>query len=220
MDKSVAELVAHDTDDPMLHEEDHDSLPITPASRRPEHSLLSIVLMLLLAAGAVYGVGWTMRPQQKVVHSWDFRSLPYESTPWRFPEVKIEQDEGGVIIPTLQTGPGPQLIMDLDTDTVNAVRATVEITRVEDGTPVGYALEWYWSSAEAVAAANGAWPYSTERGVAFRPQNRHTPNIHTAQVSRHKQWQGTIAQGFIGIKIPPRVEGPFFVRLVHVEFLE
>ncbi len=220
MDESVAELVAHDIDDPMLHHDPEVATPRAPQARRPEHSLFSIVLMALLAAGAVYGVGWTIQAPYTVVHQWDFRDLPYAESPWQFPPVKLEQDENGVVIPTLQTGPGPELIMELDTDTVDAIRATVEITRVEDGAPVGYALEWYWSSAEDVTAAAGAWPYSTDRGVAFRPLNRHQPNTHTAQVSKHKAWKGTIAQGFIGIKIPPRVEGPFFVRLVHVEFLE
>jgi hypothetical protein len=197
-----------------------DTAPAPSDRTRPRHTIATVLLMALLSAGALYGVEWSVREQASPVHAWNFRSLPYEQSPWEFPAPRREQDDEGVTYLAIQTGPGPTLTMDLDTSTIRTVRATVEITRESNGEPVPYALEWYWASEDDIAAAGDNWPFSTERGTTFRLLDRHAPTIHTAQLSRHKTWKGSIAKAYIGVKIPPHEIGPFQIRTVHIEFLE
>ncbi len=196
--------------------------PPSPTVRRgyPEHNLVSILLMGLVSAAVFYGVAWSVQEQAKPVHTWDFRTLTAEESPWQFPRVMREQNAPGVTFMALKTDPGPELVMDLDTDTVREIRATVEVTHYEDGTPARFSMEWYWASAEDVAAAEGDWPYSGERGTPFKILDRHAPNTHGIRISRHKRWNGSIARGFVAIKFPPSETGPFQVRVLKIEFLE
>lgn len=186
----------------------------------PEHTLASILLMGLLSAAVLYGVAWSVQVPETIVHAWDFSSLTAAESPWGFPDVRLEQDDDGITFLIMKTGPGPEMVMELDTQTVRLIRVTAEVTHAVSAKPMPFSLEWYWISAEDIAAADGAWPYSTERGVALKVRDRHQPDVHTVDVSRHKLWKGTIAQGFIGIKIPKEYPGPFQVRIKHIEFLE
>lgn len=194
----------------------HETAP--SPSGRPAHTLASIAVMALLAAAALYGVIWSVQPDSRVVQTWDFSEVDYATTPWLFPRVKKEQEGPGVTFLALETGPGPELFMELDPATVRQVRVTAEILRVPQETPVPFALEWYWARNEDITP--GGWPYAVERGTAFQVRNRHTPNVHTAVVSRHPQWTGNITQAFIGLKFPPDEPGPFLVRILRIEFLE
>ena len=197
----------------------------TPSPRaarpaRPKHTIATILLMALVSSAVLYGVRWSVREESSSIHVWDFRTLPYGESPWTFPSPRLEQDNEGVTYLAIETGPGPILAMGLETGTVRSVRATIEITRESDGEPVPYALEWYWASAEDIEAAGESWPFSGERGTYFQLLDRHTPNIHTARLSRHHKWKGQIARAFIGVKIPPHEVGPFEIRTKRIEFLE
>ena len=198
-----------------------ESTPVVrAASGRPAHTLASIFLMAVISIGALYGVAWSYQVEEIPVLSWDFRTLNPEDSPWIIPSIGYEHRADGAVYLNVETSPGPELKMDIDTQTVTKLRATMEVTRVETGEPVKFSLEWYWSSKEDVAAANGGWPYSGDRGMAFRLLDRHQPMVHTAPLTTHSDWQGEITRGFIGVKLPKNDFGPYQVRVIKLEFLE
>jgi len=193
----------------------------TPAAGRPEHSLASLVLIGLAAAAVLYAVRWSVEEHEVVAQSWDFREIPHEETPWAFPDLEEVQDGNGVLTLAPHSGPGPELELALDADTVGRVRVAIEVLRAEDKTPVPFGLEWFWASAEDVTEAEeGAGPYSAARRAPFRVLDRRAPEIHTASLRRQGLWGGTVARGMIALKFPPEEPGPFLVRTFRIEFLE
>lgn len=203
-----------------------DALPggesTTPAGRSnfPEHTLLSLVLMLLLSAGALYGVDRALQESVTVVQSWQFNSATGDDGPWAFPASDLAHSVSGTVYTAPQTGPGPTLTLDFDAATVHRIRVTMRVTRVEDGRPIPFALEWYWSSPEQVAAAAGSWPFSSERGKPFIQPDRHNPEVYLVDIDRHPLWKGPVAKAFISVKLPDAAAGPYRVETKKIEFLE
>lgn len=190
-----------------------------PPAGRPPHTVLSVLLMALLSAGALYAVAWSLEDPDNIVHAWDFRKVAHDETPWRFPRLGKKQDGNGVMAMAWKTEPGPELIQNMDTAPIGQVAITLEVTRPSDNTPVPVTLEWYWASEADVEAADGAWPYTTERGVTLSIPDPERPNTHVTRLD-HPKWTGTIDRGFIGLKFPDHTTGPFLLRLLRVEFLE
>lgn len=187
---------------------------------RPEHTVLSILVMFALSAAALYGVAWSVQVPETVVAAWDFTTTPYEETPWRFPEMRLSQDNGGVTYLTPVTGPGPKLRLEVDTAKVRTIRATLEVRRFRDNKKIPFTLEWYWASTSDIASAGDGWPFSVERGMEMEMPNRHYAGTRIARATRHHKWTGRIVQAFIGVKFPEDEEGPFQVRVIRIEFLE
>jgi hypothetical protein len=193
-----------------------------PAAGRPDHSLASLLLIGLAAVALLYAVRWSVEEHEAVLHAWDFREVPPEETPWTFPELDAAQDGHGVLSLAAHSGPGPELDMALDTDAIGTLRIAIEILRAGDETPVPFALDWFWASADDVAKAEeeGGWPYAVDRSVPIRVLDRHAPEIHAAPLHRREAWGGTIARGMIALKFPPDEPGPFLVRTFRIELLE
>lgn len=200
----------------------HLPVPASPrmdATRPPRHTVASIAISLGLVAAALYGVQLTVAAPEGLVHVWDFRRTSHEGTPWSFPMVSNDYDGRGIQSLAYETGPGPMFEQPLETDSIGEIRVTMEINRYQEETPVPFTLEWYWASQGDIDAAGEAWPFSTERGVTLHPSDPSRPETHSARLD-HAKWTGTIARGFIGLKFPDEVVGPFIVRTIRVEFLE
>jgi hypothetical protein len=186
----------------------------------PEHSLFSLLVVALLAAGALYAVNWSLREEVTHVHRWNFATLAEGEGPWSFPETERGKTANGIAFVTKGTGPGPALTMEFDADTVRRIRTTIAITRVADGTPVPYVVEWYWASPSHVEEAGGKWPFSTDRGAAFYQPDRHDAEVRQVDIHEHYLWKGPIAKAFIGVKFTGNEAGPFRVETKKIEFLE
>lgn len=186
----------------------------------PENTVLSMLIMVLVAAGVLAGVNWAYNDTSTTISRWDFAALDLAQGPWSFPGTEQAKTPAGVSCVVQGTGPGPTLTMDFDADAVGRVRTTMAVTRVADGQPVPYVAEWYWASPEDVAAAAGAWPFSTERGAAFFQPDRHFPERREVRIWKHTLWKGKIAKAFIGIKVATGETGPFRVEVQSIEFLE
>ena len=213
MESSTPEPVGQDSDAP------RELALYVPRRGRPPHTILSILILVSLSAAALYGVEQSLAPQDNVVLAWDFRDFDVTESPWRFPRLGKEQDGNGVTALIWRTEPGPEVIQTIDTAGIGEVRITMELIRPEEQTPVPVTLEWYWASAEEVAAADGKWPYTTERGVTLSVPDPDRPFTHSARLD-HPKWTGVIDRGFFGVKLPDGIAGPFVLRLLHVEFLE
>lgn len=186
----------------------------------PEHSLLSIIIMLLLSGGVLYAMAWAYRENLKIVQVWDFSILPAGEGPWTFPKAEQSRTESGMVYTATQTGPGPALTLDFDAATVRDIRVTMAVSRVEDGMPIPYALEWYWASPDDVTAAGEDWPFSTDRGTPFEQPDRHKEEVRLVRIHQHPRWQGAIAKAFLSVKLPDSAIGPFRVETKKIEFLE
>lgn len=188
----------------------------------PEHTLFSLLIIALVAAGALYAVEWSLREKLTHVHHWDFATMPEGEGPWTFPKEERGKTLEGMAFVIDRTGPGPMLTMDFDASTVRRIRATIAITRVADGMPVPFDVEWYWSSPAEVAEAKaaGAWPFSGERGATFVQTDRHHVEIRQVDIHKHHLWKGPIARAFIGIKFTSAMPGPFRVETKEIAFLE
>jgi hypothetical protein len=186
----------------------------------PENTVLSILIMILVAAGVLAGVDRAYRDTSTTIARWDFAALDLAQGPWSFPGTEQAKTLAGVSYVMQGTGPGPTLTMDFDADSVGRVRSTMAVTRVADGQPVRYVAEWYWASPEDVAAAAGAWPFSTERGAAFFQPDRHFSEVREVRIRKNTLWKGKIAKAFVGIKVPAGETGPFRVEVQSIEFLE
>lgn len=194
----------------------------SPATRPrfPEHTLLSLFLMLLLSAGTLYGVDRALEESVTVVQSWQFNSPGDDDGPWTFPAFDLVHAISGTSYTASQTGPGPMLTLEFDAATVHRIRVTMGVTRLADGRPIPFALEWYWSSPEQVASAAGSWPFSTDRGKPFYQPDRHNPEVYLVDIDQHERWKGQIGKAFISVKLPDAAAGPYRVETKKIEFLE
>lgn len=195
--------------------------PIAPA--RPmlqEHTVLSIVLMLLLSAAVLYAVNWSLREDRNYTYRWNFAGVQESEGPWTFPQAERAKTPEGVAYVAQDTGPGPALALEFDAGTVRQIRATISVTRIADGRPIPYVAEWYWAGPEEVAAAAGAWPFSTDRAKAFFEPDRNAPDLRQVEVYEHPLWKGAIAKAFISVKVPNRELGPYRIETKNIEFLE
>jgi hypothetical protein len=186
----------------------------------PENTVFSLLVIALLAAGALYAVQWSLREDVTYVHQWNFATMAEGEGPWTFPEKERGKTAAGMAFVVEGTGPGPALTMEFDAATVRRIRTTIAVTRVEDGTPVPYVVEWYWSSPSEVAEAAGKWPFSTDRGATFLQPDRHNAELRQVDIYEHHLWKGPIAKAFIGIKFSGGVAGPFRIETKKIEFLE
>lgn len=186
----------------------------------PEHTLLSLLVIALVALGAFYAVNWSLREDLPYAHQWNFATVADGESPWTFPGKERDKTANGIVFVTEGTGPGPALTMEFDAATVRKIRTTIAVTSVETGLPVPYTVEWYWSSPAQVAEAAGKWPFSTDRGAAFFQPDRHNAELRQVDIYKHHLWKGTIAEAFIGIKFTSAIPGPFRVETKKIEFLE
>jgi hypothetical protein len=186
----------------------------------PENTVFSLLIIALVAAGVLYAVKWSLR--EEVVHAqqWNFATMAEGEGPWEFPEANRSKTASGMVFEIESTGPGPMLTMTFDAAAVRKIRTTIAVTRVADGTPVPYVLEWYWSSPSQVAEAAGSWPFSTDRGAAFFQPDRHNAELRQVDIYEHHFWEGPVAKAFIGVKFTSAVPGPFRVETKKIEFLE
>lgn len=186
----------------------------------PENTLFSLLAIALVAAGALYAVAWSLREDLVYAQRWDFATMAEGEGPWTFPKAERGKTAAGMAFVTEGTGPGPALTMEFDAATVRKIRTTIAVTRVEDGTPVPYVVEWYWSSPAQVAKAAGKWPFSTERGATFVQPDRHNAELRQVDIHLHPEWKGPVAKAFIGVKFTSAIPGPFRVETKKIEFLE
>lgn len=186
----------------------------------PEHTLFSLLVVALIAAGAFYAVRWSLREDVTYTHQWDFATLANGESPWKFPGKTPEKTTDGIVVVMDRTGPGPMLTMEFDTATVRRIRTTISVTSVQSGLPVPYTVEWYWSSPAQVAEAGENWPFSTDRGAAFVQPDRHNAELRQVDIYKHHFWNGTVAKAFIGVKFTSAVPGPLRVETKKIEFLE
>ena len=186
----------------------------------PENTLLSLLVITLFTTGVFYAVEWSLRERLVYAHQWDFAAMAEGEGPWTFPDKEQAKTATGMAFVIEGTGPGPALTMEFDAATVRKVRASIAVTRVEDGTPVPFVLEWYWSSPAQVAEAAGSWPFSTERGAAFVQPDRHNTELRQVDIHLHPQWKGPVGKAFIGVKLTSAMPGPFRVETKKIEFLE
>lgn len=186
----------------------------------PENTVLSLLAIVLVAAGAFYAVSWSLRDDRVRAYQWDFAAMAEGEGPWTFPETERGKGENGMTFVIDRTGPGPTLTMEFDAAAVRTIRTHIAITRVADGTPVPYVLEWYWSSPSQVADAAGKWPFSTDRGATFVQPDRHNVELRQVDIYQHHHWNGLIGKAFLGIKFTGAISGPFRVETKKIEFLE
>jgi len=190
--------------------------PLPPGSR-PDHTIFSILILLLLAAGALYLVDWVLRDDGNVVQSWDF-TLPLDGT-WEFPDPEAHQTDNGIVFEMKESGFGPKRAFDIPADTVNRIQATINVTQVETGKPVRFALGWYWAREPDMVETPDA-PFAANRAMAFFSFARHRPDTYRVNMNTHELWNGTINAGVFTLKFPADATGPFRVTLSRLEFLE
>lgn len=210
----------HSDTDALLAATDGPTAPAPTRHAFPEHTLLSLLVMLLLSGGVLYGMGWALKEDVKIVQQWDFSAPVGAESPWTFPKTEQAQTPDGVAYTAAQTGPGPGLTLDFDAATVRNIRVTMAVSRVEDGMPIPYALEWYWASPDEVTAAGEGWPFSTDRGTPFVQPDRHEKEVRLVRIHQHPRWQGAIAKAFLSVKLPDSAVGPFRIETKKIEFLE
>lgn len=193
-----------------------------PAQRAgyPETTLVSLLLMIFISAGTLYAVDWSYREEWTPVYAWSFAGAPSDSSPWSFPDSERTQTPEGIAYVTKDAGPGPVLALEFDAESVRRIRATFSVTQTSDGKPAPFQVEWYWASPEDIAAANGSWPFSSERGATFVEPDRHHPEERLLDLRGHPRWKGKIAKAFIGFNIPLSDTGAVKIETKHIEFLE
>ena len=191
---------------------------LPPPGGRPEHTLLSILILILLSAGALYLADWVLRDEGAVFEAWDF-SAPLESGAWEFPDPDAARSEAGMTIEMAESGFGPKLNQSFPAASVNRIQAVVTAVHAETGEPVRFALGWYWARDTDVAASPEA-PFAVNRAMAFYPFARHRRHTYRADMNTHELWNGTIASGVFTVKFPEDATGPFRVTVSRLEFLE
>lgn len=184
---------------------------------RPEHSILSILVLLALSACVLYLIDWALRDDGAVVQAWDL-AQPLDGA-WEFPDPNAHQSEAGMTFDMEESGFGPKLALDLAASEVNRIQATLSVTQAETGKPVRFALGWYWARESDLEAAPEA-PFASNRAMAFYPFARHRPHTYRVDMNTHDAWNGTIKAGVFTVKFPADAKGPFRVTLSRLEFLE
>lgn len=190
--------------------------PVPPG--RPEHTILSILVLLLLAAGVLYLVDWSLRENRPAVQAWAF-SEGVDDSVWNFPDPEAAPSPAGMTFEMPESGFGPRLDLQFPAENVRRVEVTVAATHAETGEPVPFALGWYWGRSEDVAESPEN-PFSTGRAMAFHRFVRHRPDSYRVNLDEHPQWHGTVEAAMLTFKFPEAATGPFRITLTRLEFLE
>lgn len=197
--------------------------PVTSADAStapPGHSLVSIALMLLLAAVVLAGVRALYHDPETVARRWNFAEIAPEAGPWVFPAEERASTIQGIAYVAADTAPGPELTQEIDAAQVGRIRLRINVTRVEDGTPIPFVAEWRWSSPEDLAAAPGEGDPSGAHGADFFEPDRYQPDLRELNLRSHAQWRGKIAKSVIVIKLPGSEAGPYRIETRLIECLE
>lgn len=183
-----------------------------------EHTLLSIVLLLLAGAGAMYFMDRVVRDESPAVLAWTL-SQPPDPAIWEFPDENASFGPNGAAFTIGESGFGPKLTLDLPAGNVRWLAAVVTVTEENSGKPVPFALGWYWARAEDLDQAADE-PFASNRAMVLEPYLRHRPQLRRAEMATHPLWTGDVKQGVFTIKLPPDATGPFRVCFERVEFQE
>lgn len=186
---------------------------------RPENSVASILLMVLLAASALYAADWIVREDETVVQHWDFSTERPDSNAWTFPVEGWTRSTEGVSYEISASTIGPKLTWSFPAAEVSRIRAKVAVTDAATGKPAPFALGWYWARS-ADLAATPEEPFNSARGMQFIPIARHWPHELRVYVGNHPDWNGTIEMATLSIKLPAGAAGPFRVTLSRVDLVE
>ena len=201
-----------------------DRLPVSNSqlarAHPPEHTIATMSLMALLSAAVLYAVVWSVRDPSAAVYSWDFRSVPFKETPWRFPNRERTQDAQGVAYVAQAAGPGPNMVFGFDTKRIKKISAAVEVSRQSDGKPVPFTLEWCWGSLTNSGFGKGAWAFPPERRTGFALVDPSAPDTFTVDLTENKMWQGVVQIGVIGVDFSTDEFAPVIVRIIRIELLE
>lgn len=186
---------------------------------RPDHTIISILVMLVLSAGVLYGADWLLRDDGVVVQAWDFTGA-IDTDAWTFPDPEgTTTSPAGTTFALAESGFGPKLNLSINAADVRRIQAKVTVTDARTGKPVPFALGWYWARSEDLAESPEQ-PFSPARSMVFYPFARHRPDTLRTDIYRHGDWQGTIDTGVFTLKFPEGAAGPFRVTLSRLEFLE
>jgi hypothetical protein len=192
--------------------------PRKEAAGAPEHSVLSMVLLVLLSAGALYAADWVLRDDGKVVQQWNL-AQPVDPTIWEFPGKSATTTAQGMVFEMPASGFGPRLDLSLPTESVRWIKAHVSVVRVDTGKPVRFALGWYWARQQDLEEAPDG-PFSLKRSLVLNPYVRRLPDAYRADMLGHEAWNGTIEAAIFTLKFPEEETGPFRVTFSSLEFLE
>lgn len=198
-----------------------DTSPVPPADHAagvPEHSILSILVLLLLAAGALYLTDWGLRDDGTLVRGFELNQ-PLDPALWEFPDKNAVTTAQGTTFEMAESGFGPKLKLAFPAATVRWVKAEVSVVQADTGKPVRFALGWYWARSEDMSESPDG-PYSLKRSMVLFPYVRHYPHSYRADMSGHDLWNGTIEGAVFTLKYPPDETGPFRVTFSRLEFLE
>jgi len=186
----------------------------------PGHSLLSMALMLLLAAAVLAGVRALYHDPETVVQRWNFAEIAPDAGPWIFPAEERGKTPQGIAYVAADTGPGPELTQEIDAARVGRIRLRIDVTRVEDGMPIPFVAEWRWSSPEELTTAPGEGDLSGAHAADFFEPDRHQPDLRELNLRSQAQWRGKIEKSVIVIKLPGSEAGPYRIETRLIEFLE
>ncbi|MBX3178020.1 MAG: hypothetical protein KF886_11700 [Candidatus Hydrogenedentes bacterium] len=190
----------------------------TGARTAPEHTLLSIALLLLAGAGAAYFMDRFVRDESPAVLAWTLNQPP-DPAVWEFPDEGASFGRDGAAFTIEESGFGPKLTLDLPAGSARWLAAVVTVTEENSGKPVPFALGWYWARAEDLDQTPEE-PFASNRAMVLQPYLRHRPRLRRAEMATHPLWAGDVKQGVFTIKLPPEATGPFRVRFERVEFQE
>lgn len=192
--------------------------PTVPVGR-PENTILTIVLMLLLAAGVLYGADWVIRDDETVTQQWDFAAEPLEGGAWHFPGDAVTRTANGIAFEIPKSEVGPELTCSIPAGNARRVRLGGTVMDTASGKTVPFTFALYWARAEDVASAPDA-PYSTNRARRFESTARYRPQEFYADMEPHPDWTGTIERIRISVILLPVGPGPYRVTLSHFDVVE
>lgn len=192
--------------------------PAAPTGR-PENTVLSILLMLLLSAGVLYGADWLIRYDETVTQQWDFTVEPLEGGAWHFPGEAVTRTEHGIAFEIPKSEVGPELTCEIPAGGARRVRLGGTVLDTASGKTVPFTFALYWARSEDVARAPDA-PYSTNRARRFEPTARYRPQEFYADMDAHPEWTGTIERIRISVILLPLGPGPYRVTLSHFDVVE
>lgn len=188
------------------------------SDRAPDHTVLSVVLMLALSAAVLGGVEWRLRDRRPALAGWGVGAASFSDPRWSLPAGVTHEGDGGISWELNTEGGVPVLSYEIDADTVRQVRAEAQVVRVSDGEAVPFVLNWNWAHPEE-AADGGSWPSAQERMVTLYRPVRHHPALHQANLGWHPEWNGVIAKMSVSVQLWTNAPGPYRITVRRIELM-
>jgi len=157
--------------------------------------------------------------------SWDFAKLDAATSGWWFAG-KTTKTPDGIAFEMTEAGPALRLLSGkVVASDATSVRVSLSVTQegpADKAVPVRLLEnpQFFWARAEELRKTEGKWPFNIgmRRGL---PEQ--APGIWEGKLEGRINWEGTITQLMIDLKLPGKVEEgdtPYTITVRKIEFFQ